>query len=86
MKSVAKKREPRFQLVVEFSNRELDSLVEKAVGRISDSSGYSLMTGRRDMEWWYHYHSAAQRAMQRVKDLRKRISVEVVEHDYPWGN
>lgn len=60
-----------------------DNLIQKIVGRKSDSSGYNLVTGMRDVEFRFEKENAAENVMAKLKAAGFKCSLQEYERDTP---
>jgi hypothetical protein len=73
----AKKRATPWTLVVEYKADGpdgRDAAIEKAVGRERDGSGYTFVSGVRDLHFYFAQQRSVESAKQRIKDaLGRRV-------------
>ena len=55
-----------------------DRRLEKAAGKRSSGSGYSVMSGERDFDWEFKEKTAAKRAQKRVQKAGKSCHVKTL--------
>lgn len=60
-----------------------DGLIEKTMGRKSDSSGYNFITGMREVEYRFEKESDAEKAMAKLKAAGFKTSLQEYERDTP---